>query len=271
MRKLLFILFICGIFTTSQAQSVEIGGWLGGASYFGDLNPSFEINRVGIAGGALGRINVNRRLALKLGLNYGRVSAYDSDSDEVFRYTRNLSFRSDIYEFALQGEFNFLEYIHGSRDKFFSPYVFAGFNVYSYNPKTELDGIWYSLPELGTEGQYRGEEYYTNQLGFVYGAGIKIALNYEWSINLDLNSRFLFNDYLDDVSGTYADPDDLLTQRGPVAVALADRSIDQFGQPAFIGEPGRQRGNSQNRDYYVFVGVAIVYTFANLECPEFLR
>ena len=41
-------------------------------------------------------------------------------------------------------EFNFLPYIHGSRDYFFTPYLFAGFSVFSFNPKAEYTG---DLPE----------------------------------------------------------------------------------------------------------------------------
>ncbi len=254
-----------------NAQEMELGGWIGTSTYIGDLKPEFNFKRSGLAGGLVARFPINRRLALKLGGNYGRVSAYDSDSDEVFQRTRNLSFRSDILEGTIAGEFNFMEFIPGQYDRGFSPYVSLGMSVFSFNPKTEYNGEWYDLRPLGTEGQFRGDEYYSTQAGIVYGGGFKIATGPEWLINFEITSRYLFTDYLDDVSGTYADPEDLEAQRSELSVLLADRSINANGDPAFIGQAGRQRGNSQNRDMYIMAGISVLYYFSDLKCPDFFR
>ena len=114
---------------------------------------------------------------------------------------------------------------------------------------------------LGTEGQFKGEEYYTTTGGLAFGAGFKVSLNYEWSINVELSGRRLFTDYLDDVSTVYADIDDIQNLRGPVAAALADRS------DPIIGETGRQRGSSKTKDSLGFLTVGIVYYFGDLKCP----
>ena len=36
-------------------------------------------------------------------------------------------------------------------------------------------------------------------MGFGYGGGVKVSLGYEWSLNVHIDSRWLFTDYLDDV------------------------------------------------------------------------
>ena len=92
-------------------------------------------------------------------------------------------------------------------------------------------------------------------------------LNYAWSINLEISGRALFTDYLDDVSGVYANPDDLLEARGELAVLLADRSyeVNEF----LIGEGGRQRGDARPNDSYVMVGIGLVYNFSSIKCPTF--
>ena len=79
------------------------------------------------------------------------------------------SFKSNIFDGTAQFEFNFLPYIHGSKDQFYTPYLFAGFSVFYFNPKAELDGETYELRPLGTEGQFKGDEYYTVQGAFTYG------------------------------------------------------------------------------------------------------
>ncbi len=250
-----------------QAQKGwEAGAWLGTSQYFGDLNTDNEINALGAAGGAFGRYNFNNRLALKMGLNGASISGSDTNSENNFEKQRNLNFESIIVDAATQFEFNFLPYDHGSKKNWFSPYLFAGFNVFYYNPTTELDGVVHELRPLGTEGQFIAEEYTTLDAGLVYGAGIKFSLNYLWSVEVELSSRRLFTDYLDDVSTEYPEYDDLENLRGEIAVALADRSGEILDNP--IGETGRQRGNSTNNDFYAMIGVSIVYYFGDIDCPN---
>ena len=255
MKKILCVLafFSCVMLTNAQ-QGFELGGYIGASHYFGDLNTEFRIDKPGLAAGAIARYNFNNRICLKLSANYGKIAADDSNSRNTFEQQRNLNFESDIIDGAMQLEFNFLPYTHGSKDEFFTPYLFAGFNFFKFNPKTEYNGEMVELRPLGTEGQFRGEEYYSVQGGLVYGAGIKFDINFEWSINIELSGRRLFTDFLDDVSGVYPDKGDLEGLRGDLAVALSDRSLTV----PQIGQEGRQRGNSKANDTYAILGVGIV-------------
>lgn len=273
MNKLLRIstLLICSVVLTNQTSFAqmrgwEVGGWLGASNYFGDLNTNFRVNRLHLAGGAGGRYNLNDRLAMRFGLGAGKISAFDSDSKNIYEQRRNLHFRSTIAEATAQFEFNFFPYVHGHREYFFTPYMFAGPAFFWYNPKADLDGTTYNLREMGTEGQFRGEEYNTSQGALVYGIGFKIDLSYRWSLDFALSGRKLFTDYLDDVHGTYADIRDIEAQRGDIAAALADRS----GEPP-IGLPGRQRGNGKNNDSYAMVGIGLNYYFGSIRCPGITR
>lgn len=197
--------------------------------------------------------------------NYISVSADDANSSNSFEQARNLNFTSDVIDGTFQFEFNFLPYIHGSRDEFFTPYLFAGFSVYNFDPKTELNGETYKLRTFGTEGQFRGEEYYSIGGALTYGGGVKFDLSYRWSINIELSSRKLFTDYIDDVSGNFPDFDDLEALRGEVAVQLSDRSITSEGTQ--IGAQGRQRGNGRQNDNYTTLGISLLYYFGSLPCP----
>jgi len=276
-----FIGIICfAIFSQSllQAQQgVEAGIWVAAVNYFGDLNTNMRLNRLGPAVGFGLRYNFNERVCGKLSGNIGRVEAYDSDSPNLFEKARNLHFRSVVADAGAQMEFNFLPYFHGSKDNNWTPYLFAGLGVSYFNPKAEMDGKWHELRPLGTEGQFKGEEYFTVAGGWVYGAGFKIDLNYEWSLNIDISARRLFTDYLDDVSKTYPDPGDVQDLRGDFATRFIDRSEELFQKdPNFftrnnieapIGGPGRQRGNSKSNDTYVYFGIGIYYYFGDLKCP----
>ncbi|MBK8557109.1 MAG: hypothetical protein IPL65_15650 [Lewinellaceae bacterium] len=249
-----------------QMKGWELGAWAGGSNYFGDLNTNWRINRTQLAGGAVMRYNFNDRLALRFGLSAGSLSATDSDSKNVFEQRRNLSFKTALFDGGAFFEFNFLPYVHGHRDYYYTPFVFVGPAFFNFSPKAELNGETYKLREYGTEGQFRGEEYNSTQGALAYGVGFKLDLSYRWSINVEVSGRKLFTDYLDDVSGNYADPSDLISLHGDVAAALADRSVEPK-----IGAAGRQRGNGKSNDMYVFAGVGLVYYFGQIRCPEFLR
>ena len=272
---LCFILF--SSMTTQAQQGLEVGGWLGITNYFGDLNTNLRLNRVGPAGGVGFRYNFNERLGVKLSANIGTVEAYDSDSPNIYERARNLHFKSQVADVGLQLGFNFLPYVHGSKDENWTPYLFLGMGVSYFNPKAEMDGDWHELRPLGTEGQFKGEEYYTVSGGWVYGAGFKIDLSYEWSLNIDISARRLFSDYLDDVSGLYPDADNVQDLRGDFATRFIDRSEELYAKdPDFftrnslefpIGEEGRQRGNAGDNDTYVYFGIGIYYYFGDLKCP----
>jgi hypothetical protein len=268
-KKNLFIAFaLTALCNTAFAQrGWELGGWLGTAHYFGDLNTNFSFMHPRLALGAVGRFNFNDRLCAKMSLNYGTIGASDAYSSNEFEKNRNLSFKSPIFDGTAQFEFNFLPYNHGSRDEFFTPYLFAGFSLYYSNPQAEWQGKWHELRSLGTEGQFRGEEYYSTQGAIAYGGGFKIDITPIWSLNLEMSSRLLFTDYLDDVSSTYANKNDLLKLRGPIAVALSDRSLPINDKN--LVQTGRQRGDSKNADMYLFLQVGLVRYFGNLNCPGF--
>lgn len=259
-------LILTSQFSFAQMRGTEVGGWVGVSNYFGDLNTNWRVNRLHLSGGFGARYNFNDRLAARLGFTYGKISAFDADSQNEFERRRNLSFESILIDGTAQFEFNFMPYIHGHRDFFYTPYLFAGITMFYFNPRAELDGQRYDLTKMGTEGQFRGEEYNTTQGALAYGFGFKMDLSYRWSLNIELSGRKLFTDYLDDVSGSYADIRDIRAQRGEIAAQLADRSLEPK-----IGQPGRQRGNGKSNDMYAFLTIGMMYYFGDIRCPEFLR
>jgi hypothetical protein len=249
----------------------EAGGWAGVAYYFGDLNTSYNLSTPGPALGAAARYNFNDRLSFMFSANYGRVEADDANSKNAFERARNLSFRSPIIDGTAQFEFNFFPFIHGKKEFAFSPYLFAGLTAFYFNPQTLYQDEWVELRPLGTEGQFKGEEYFLVNPAIAYGAGIKIGLNYNWSLNIQISARKLFTDYLDDVSTVYADKKDIRQLRGELAATLSDRSllIPGVNDDGNLSLPGRQRGNSMDNDAYVMIGIGIMYYFGDLRCPGY--
>lgn len=262
--RALYIYFV--FFLTHQVSAqrgLEIGPWVGGSQYFGDLQTALTLADPGLAGGFNVRYNFDERICLKGSLNYARIAAFDDDSPNTFERERNLSFKSNIFDASLQAEFNFLPYVHGSKDQWFTPYIFAGLSFFAFSPKTELDDISYNLRDFGTEGQAIGDEYSRFSRAINYGFGFKWDINYDWSINIEARMHNSQTDYLDDVSTVYPDLTALADRRGMTAVALADRS-----GISGIGEQGRQRGNSPNKDSFIVFGVSFMRYFGSVACPR---
>jgi len=265
-RKLFFIFVLMAVSQLNlMSQGFELGGWLGISNYFGELNPTFNISKPGLAGGANLRVLFNDRISLKSTISLTRFGANDKNSTNSFDKKRNLSFRSIIVDFNNQIEFNFLPYVHGSSD-YFTPYLAGGFNVFYYDPKAEYKGKYYSLRELGTEGQALGEEYFQFSAGLTFGGGLKWDISTKLSMNLEMSYRFTFTDYLDDVSKTYPNVRELQSLRGDIAVKLSDRS----NIPGFAVQ-GKQRGNSRDNDRFSFIQLSMMYYFGSLKCPTINR
>jgi hypothetical protein len=263
LRKIMMLMCLVVSVILHAQKGYELGAWIGLSQYYGDLNTTLSPKKPGPAGGIIAKRNFNTRVSLKTSLNYARIGASDTQSENNFQKNRNLSFRSNIFDMTTGLEFNFFEYEHGSNDAFFTPYLVGGFSIFSYNPQAELNGKYYNLRPFGTEGQDLGDEYGRINGGFTLGGGFKWDLNRDYSINIEMTFRRLFTDYIDDVSTSYADINGIKNRRGEIAALLADRSLIPE-----IGLPGRQRGNSRDNDTYVFFGVGILKYFGGIECPK---
>jgi hypothetical protein len=264
----LFLIF--SLHLIRSQKGVELGGWVGVSHYFGDLNNLYRLNEPGISFGAIGRYNLDSRLSAQVLLNYARLRGSDSKSNNQFDIRRNLSFFSDVVEICPSFSLNFFPIIHGKADQGISPHLMAGFSIFYHDPKTRYNDKTYQLRQLGTEGQPTNQEYSIISGAWLIGTGVKVDLSYRWSINVDLNARFAFTDYLDDVSKTYPNFGTIAIERGPVAVALSDPSIPSITGEK-IGRAGFQRGDSKEKDMFVTLGVGLLYYFGRLDCPPLSR
>lgn len=276
--KKLFLIILCALWFCGEpalGQRVELGIFGGTSYYIGDLNPSRHFELPQPAFGGLVRYNVNPRISLKFNGYYGNVVGDDAiTKSSDFAVNRNLHFKSHILEFGTQVEINFLKYVTGHRDYFFTPYIFGGISVFNFNPKAEYEGQWYDLQPLGTEGQgtvtyHEREPYKLTALALPFGVGFKYSMSNNVCFGLEWGMRKTNTDYLDDVSTTYADPNIIHAESGPIAAALSDRSIKTPGE---AHNTGLQRGNSQSNDWYSFAGVFVTFRISYKrrgDCPTY--
>lgn len=267
MKKLLYILMLS--FPISLSAQIEAGVQVGISTYFGDIAPSglwTSLGEVNFSAGAFARYNVGKWVSVKGGFNYAKISSADSDgSPTESRRVRNLNFRSNIFEFALTGEFNIMGYQPYNLERVFSPYIFAGVAAYKFKPQADYQGGWVDLQPLGTEGQGMDgepEPYKTLQVSIPFGLGFKYAINDKWNLGIELGFRKTFTDYLDDVSTDYTDLVALAAFNGEIAADLAWRG-DEINPDATPPVVGYSRGASDKLDWYLISGITISYNFSD--------
>lgn len=276
MNKIIVALFCFLVISFgSQAQNQglfhegEYGVTFGASHYFGDLNTRSALNRPNLALGLFFRKQFGNYIGLRVAGRYTQLAYSDKYSNNLYQKTRNLNFNTDIYEFAVQGDFNFFKFISKSEDARFTPYVTLGVGFFAYDPYVIDQGKKVYLRPLGTEGQsigYQGRsEYSSMALCIPFGIGVKYSLSDRMNLSFEVSQRFTSTDYIDDVSTTYVGGDKFqrdvnggLTPAGK----YQDMSVGQS-----LGKEGRQRGWSQQNDQYVIAEIGISFNINSYRCP----
>ncbi len=246
----------------SKAQTKsEIGVFLGGSFYLGDLNPNGFFKFTQPAVGAVYRYNINNRFAARINLLFGTVTAYDDQSSSAFQQERNLNFKSPIYEISGQFEFNFQEYALDNPKTNFTPYIFGGLGIFRMDPFGLVGDQWVELQPLHTEGQGTTSNpsppYKLIQPCIPFGIGIKTSFSQTICLTIEWGLRKTFTGYIDDVSGIYPNPGQLAAQQGPnaaLALSMSNRSLN----PDHAAMVGTERGNGKD-DWYSFAGIILSF------------
>lgn len=249
-------------------QKGEFGITLGMAHYFGDLNTRAAINRPKPALGAFFRKQFGNYVGVRLSAHYAQLGYSDTYSKNEYQKSRNLSFNTNIWEIALQGDFNFFKFIPNDPNYSFTPYVTLGVGVFTYDPYAFTNGEKEFLRPLGTEGQLIGYDgrkpYNTLALCIPLGVGIKYNISEKINLSFEVAHRFTGTDYLDDVSTTFVGSDKFTPLS--TAALLQDRSVE-IDPLSPLGVEGRQRGWSKQRDQYIIAEIGITYNLSSYRCP----
>jgi len=251
------------------AQEGEFGITAGLAHYFGDLNNRNQINRPKIALGAFVRKQFGNYTSVRLSAHYALLGYSDIYSDNQYQVRRNLSFNTNIFEIALQGDFNFFKFIPTDPAHSFTPYATLGVGFFSYDPYAFYGNEKVYLRPLNTEGEgfYKGRKSYGSMaMCFPIGFGLKYAINDKVNLSFEVTHRFTTTDYIDDVSTTYIGVDKFPSPNGgkSIAAIMQDRSVE-VGTP--IGIEGRQRGFSKQKDQYIIAEFGVSFNITSYRCP----
>lgn len=268
MKNLYIVLFCLCLSCSVKAQFYDFGLGLGVSGYTGDLDTeslSDNVKNVNLAGQLFFRYHINQRIAVKGSLMIGSIDAADSLSTRDWQQLRNLSFRSNLTEFGLMGEFNVLKFNPFKSGNKFTAYATAGFTYVHFDPTTEYRGVEVNLQPLGTEGQGIDgfdDKYSLNAFSLAFGGGIKFMITDNLMLGGEAIMRRAGSDYLDDVSGSYVNYDELRAGNGELAAALGNRQGEALGlsEPVLL-PTGTIRGMSDIKDYFGTIMITLSYAF----------
>ncbi len=252
MKKILLIFLL--ISNTCFAQEWVAEVMLGVSGYNGDLTQQrVAFNTMRPATSINIKYNTGNFINFRGGIGFGTVAGNDKYNTHADLKSRNLNFKTNILEANIGIEIPLMD-----PEAFYAyPYILGCVGVYHFNPYTyDKNNVKTFLQPLSTEGegltQYPGRKKYSlTQVCFPVGLGWKVILNEKWEICYEFGYRFLFTDYLDDVSKSYVNLDVLSQSKGPKAAELSYRKDVPFR------EEGLPRGGPTVNDSYFFTGLKL--------------
>ncbi|WP_456462975.1 type IX secretion system protein PorG [Lutibacter sp.] len=185
MKKLvLLITFIC-VTITSNAQINEVGLFIGGSNYIGDIGPEYYINPNNIMGGVIYKWNMNPRISLRGTFTYAAIMSDDTNATNRERYFRGIGFKNSIKELAVGIEFNYFNYNLDDYKNTYTPYLLLEFAAFNYNVVVaETAPLQY---QYGSKTSF----------AIPFGIGYKTKLFQDFAIAFELRARYTFVDDID--------------------------------------------------------------------------
>lgn len=231
MRHLILLIILFAFSKSSVAQTYEIGPFIGGANYIGDVGKSSFVNPTTFVGGAVVKWNRSRRHSFRFSLLYAEIQADDAKSNEVRRQQRGYSFTNHIAEATLGLEFNFYSFdLHKGGDQS-TPYLFSGITYFN----SDHQYLSADRPNSGI----------LEPSGDNWSFAIPVIFGYKQTITpriigaIEIGARYTFTDNIDG-----SNPQELLGKRAPA----------------------REFGNTNTNDWYVFSGLSFTFTFGKKSC-----
>lgn len=174
------------IVISAQAQYLhEVGFFVGGSNYSGDIGRETYIYPNSFAGGVIYRRNLNNRLTLRGTMSVYPITDSDLNSSNPARQERGISFTNTISELALGVEFNYLDYDITSRSDSYTPYLFFEVAAFHYSV----------VSSINADNTYN----YSSNVGYAIplGIGFKSRISRRLSYSVELRTRYALADNLD--------------------------------------------------------------------------
>lgn len=184
MRYLTGAMIMLFFATTTQSQTYEIGAFLGGANYIGDVGSTNYIAPKSLAFGGILKWNRSTRHSFRATLTHTELEADDANASENRRQNRGYEFKNSLTEGSLGIEYTFWEWnLHNHKTQA-TPYLYSGITGF-----------------LTRDMYLRGERLIKRNRKIDFAVpmvlGIKGSLGGNWVLAAEIGARYTFTDNLD--------------------------------------------------------------------------
>ncbi|GAA3556466.1 DUF6089 family protein [Snuella lapsa] len=177
----------------SHSQIHEIGVYLGGSNFIGDVGATNYISPNQLAFGGVYKWNRSPRHSYRFSLIFTDLKAEDIDSDDPRRIQRGYEFTNPVIELSAGMEFTFFDYDLHTGKKIATPYLYSGISAAHH------DNFYFAN---GVKVDGGGSSW---ALGIPMALGFKTTFIGHLNLSAEIGARFTFTDEID--GSTPKDPD----------------------------------------------------------------
>lgn len=184
MRGFWILFFCCFGFTSANAQIHEIGVFLGGSNYIGDVGPTSYIAPNEYAYGLVYKWNRTPRHSWRISYMQSKITSRDKNSDMVSRQIRDYDFENNLKEISLGMEFNFFDFNLHELSRKLTHYIYSGISYVSYQELFIVNGD-------------TKEDYGDGAFAIPMTLGIKSNIMDHLILGVEVGARYSLTDNLD--------------------------------------------------------------------------
>ncbi len=169
----------------SYSQIHEIGVFVGGSNFIGDVGATDYISPDSPTLGVMYKWNVSPRHSWRASIIYSDLKAKDNSSDDPRRIQRNYEFDSNLLELSAGLEFTFFDFDLHSATKLATPYLYSGISVANHDNHYFLNGV--QTPENTSSWV----------IGIPMALGFKTTFIDGFVFGVEVGARYTFSDEID--------------------------------------------------------------------------
>jgi hypothetical protein len=185
MRYITIIIISIFITQHTHSQINELGVYVGGSNFIGDVGATNYISPNELAFGAVYRWNRSTRHSYRASLIFSDLKGNDAKSDDPRRVQRDYNFTNKILEASVGMELTFFDFDLHSGRKLATPYLYSGITAANYDNYYFLNGVQ------------------TSDNGSSWAVGIPMAIGFKTTfidnfvLSLEVGARYTFSDAID--------------------------------------------------------------------------
>ncbi|MEN3323438.1 DUF6089 family protein [Mariniflexile soesokkakense] len=185
MRHLTILILSILAIQLSHSQINELGVFVGGSNFIGDVGATNFISPNQFAIGGIYKWNRSKRHSYRASIIFSDLEAIDVNSDDPRRIQRGYEYSTKITEISAGIEFTFMDFNLHSGEKVATPYLYTGISVAHHDNYYFFNGVQTS----------------ENNSSWAYG--IPMALGFKTNflgnliLGIEVGARYTFSDELD--------------------------------------------------------------------------